>query len=358
MRKLAIVFLLIMGLEFTQVICYAQQSEETKKAVNPAMEKSSKAPATSPIDSLRYLLKEEKKRSNALKMSLSVSFKGDESGGENDSKLKTAAEISKGEYPRQLRFQEKSDIELEDNKINEDVTTLLLNYDYYVKPSVEIYAFLERFKDSYMGIKDRYEVGFGALYEFALFGSVKRKEDTRKKIEDLFGRLSPTLSAAQKDSLSKDKETAVTSIKKRDNRFTFSLALTFFRELEQAEVVVKEGAIDSTHSLDSKSRFRIVARPWITCQATSELTLSGFCYLKWPAFNPQKVDGKRDYRIDAQFSAKLKLDKDEQGNGNVELHFGYELRYDNAPPSVELNGERFTANDLHRTTTLEITVKI
>jgi len=359
MRKSAIVFLLIAALEFTQVICYAQQSEETKQAVNPAVKRSSQAPAASPIDSLRYLLKEEQKRSNALKMSLSVSFKGDESGGENDSKLKTAAEISKGEYPRQLRFKEKSDIEFEDNKINEDVTMLLLNYDYYIAPSIEVYAFLERFKDSYMGIKNRYEIGFGALCEIAFFGSVKRKENTEKKIENLFERLPTTLSVSQKDSLSRDKKTALTSIKKHNSRLTVGLALSFFRELEQPdEIMVPAGAIDSAVSVGSETRFRVVFRPSINYHATNELTLSGFCYLKAPAFHPQRVDSKYDYRIDAQFSAKLALSNDEQKNGKVSLSFIYEFRYDNVPPSVELNGERTVANDFHGTTTLEITVEI
>ncbi|UCE66795.1 MAG: hypothetical protein JSU85_01940 [Candidatus Zixiibacteriota bacterium] len=365
MRKLVITFLLTTALAVMHVLSYAEQSDTKEKTSGTVKVKNNEVGDSLLIDdlrilpkikSLRRLLKEEQVKSNKWEVSLTANFSGDEAGGQNTSELKTSVEITKGRYPRQLRFKEKSDIRLEDDKLEEDVTTLLLNYDYYIKPSVEVYAFLERFKDSYMGIKHRFEIGFGALYEFTLLGLVNREEkENMGAIRELFGQLSER----QRDSLRQDKETALTSIEKRDSRLEISFALTFFQELEQPEeIVAKVGTIDTTCSLAPEARFRIVIRPFIKYQVTKELSLSGFCYLKAPAFHPQKVDNQCDYRIDAQFLAKLKLSNDKQGNDKVNITFGYDLRYDNAPPSVELNGERFAANDFHGTTTLGITVEI
>ena len=451
MRKLFNAFLLTTALVVMHVLCYAEQSDTKEKTSGTVNGTNIEVGDSLLIDDLRILLKikslrnlleEEQKTSNKWDVSLTANFSGDEAGDQNKSELITSTTIKKGIYPRQLRFEEEGKIELADDKFEEDVTRLLLNYDYYITPHIEVYAFLERFEDGYMGVKRRFEIGFGGLVEWTLGDLVNEKEiDNKKDIKELFKQISvdreemlqrysvryffsqkdplqrtfeqlsngqkdtlrqafeqlsngqkdslqrtfeqlsngqkdslrrafeqlpdsqkvslrrafEQLSDSQKDSLQEDYETALTSMKKRSSRWKFSIATTLFKELEELEV--KDITNDTTYSHEPEERYRIVFRPSIEYQAANGISLSGFCYLKAPVFGQFRVDDKIDYRVDAQFLAKLKLSEDEQGNDKVILTFGYDLRYDNAPPYVELNGEKFTANKLHETTTLGITVE-
>ncbi|HEX9901858.1 MAG TPA: hypothetical protein VGB72_03240 [Acidobacteriota bacterium] len=81
------------------------------------------------------------------------------------SRLNLNSSISKGFYPNEVTFITDSNFQLEDGAIKENVTKLLLNYEYFLLHWLEGYVFVERFSDSYLSIQQRYEVGTGVKLE-------------------------------------------------------------------------------------------------------------------------------------------------------------------------------------------------
>jgi hypothetical protein len=81
------------------------------------------------------------------------------------SKLNLNSSVSKGFYPNELTFITDSNFQLEDGAVKENVTKLLLNYEYFLRQWLEGYLFVERFSDSYLSIQQRYEIGTGIKLE-------------------------------------------------------------------------------------------------------------------------------------------------------------------------------------------------
>ncbi len=100
--------------------------------------------------------------------SVSLSFAGNESVGKEDHKLSTDIALSRGIYPGQLRVSAGAEVRLRDDEVSEDVTKILVNYDYYFEDWLEVYGFLERFTNSFLGISERYEGGVGMNLEWDL----------------------------------------------------------------------------------------------------------------------------------------------------------------------------------------------
>jgi hypothetical protein len=79
-------------------------------------------------DTLAEAKKEEGRR--AIGGSISLGFNGDEANGESLFKLKTGATLSRSFHPVELRFSANLSLQAQDGAIKEDVTQLLVNYDY------------------------------------------------------------------------------------------------------------------------------------------------------------------------------------------------------------------------------------
>ena len=111
------------------------------------------------------------------------------------SKLNLTSSIGKGFFPYELTFVTDSIFQLEDGAIKENVTKLLLTYQYYFQKWLEGYAFVERFSDSYLSIQQRYEIGTGIKLEtdsFALFprqGAAGRFEESVRTLRAAVGDL-------------------------------------------------------------------------------------------------------------------------------------------------------------------------
>ncbi|UCE23514.1 MAG: hypothetical protein JSU74_09430 [Candidatus Zixiibacteriota bacterium] len=324
---------------------YCQSEPAGEKALVP--DKTVELPAADPItvDRLDSLLKKEEERRNDWGISISANFDGDEAGGERKFILNTSASVQKGQYPRQLRFSVASRAELDGDTLRDEVSALVLNYDYYMRPSLEVYAFVERFKDTYLGIDERFEIGFGGQYEY-----VKGLVDSREidSINDAYDQ------HPNKDRFAARVDSARTSLAKKEARLSLSAAFSLFKELERASVPVP-GMPDI--KLPSEDRYRFVVRPCARL-VIRELELMNLGYFKWGIFEPWKVDGRLDMRIDAVFSCGLTLCKDAGGKKEVDLEVQYEYRYDSLPPSTEVNSVVYRARDTHDIVRLAITVKI
>ncbi|MDH3890287.1 MAG: hypothetical protein OEV49_04320 [candidate division Zixibacteria bacterium] len=170
MRKVKVVLWTVVGMLLAPMLSLAEDSVAVKAPVqtNTALDSATKA--------LTQLSLDEEKRMIQWDMGVVASFKNDFADGKSESVLNISTDFSKGGYPREFRFVTTSSVELEASKLDDEVTGLLLNYDYYIHPHVETYAFMERFSDTYMGIDQRFEFGIGLKFEYACFGLVDSKD--------------------------------------------------------------------------------------------------------------------------------------------------------------------------------------
>lgn len=304
------------------------------------------------------------KNLHQLNLSAEVGFDGHRAGEENLYKLNVEIEATKGVYPREFRFRAGTSVQLKNNDWQEEVTSLMVNYDYHFKPWLEVYGFVERFSDSYLNIKHRYEVGGGVMFELD-FGTTKKihevwkkdlntYEDISKKAyngyreylkkldENSTDKKSTTdtrLLRKQLGDLEKEEKRIKRAFNKKHARLSVGMALTIFSELEKAEIekkFVDESIPEEKEpfSLDGEQRFRIVLRPSVVFRPTKTLTLRMLKYYKNPLGNPIKEEGRRDYRTDAMIRAEIKLPVATNWAKNVLLVFEYQRHYDNLPPEV------------------------
>jgi hypothetical protein len=113
-----------------------------------------------------------------LSGSVSFGFSGN-SAGEGNSEGKGNVEVSlrAGTYPSELSVSFGADLNFAKDQLEDDVTRMLATYD-RILPSgnTEVYAFVERFSDSFMSIDQRYEIGVGGLFQWPrMRGSARRQ---------------------------------------------------------------------------------------------------------------------------------------------------------------------------------------
>ena len=290
---------------------------------------------------------------------LSGSYVGERAYRQKKSNIDASAEVTKGRYPRQFRFKMKTKVQYCDGDLSEDLMALLLNYDYYVHENVSVYAFIERFSDSYMGIEHRFENGVGMMWE-GTYGIVDSK-----KIDKIASSTGWNLmEEEERRELEAFKKTALIHLKKKDARLKFALAGSIFYEMEHPEDV--ELVLDDAHpdtvniEMDFEQMIRCVLRPSIGVKVNSNITLYGHCYFKVRAFNDGRFLDTEDHRIEALLSAKLGLTKDDYGNEKVALKAEYEYRYDNQPReyTYKHNNIEFYRcfHDTHDTFTLSLLI--
>jgi len=113
-------------------------------------------------------------------------FNGDEAGIERSFKGSIDTRLNIGVYPRQLRLAAGASLRFEDKQdgrdFNEDVTSILANYDHYLTPRLELFGFVERFTDSFLRIDQRYEIGLGVKLERTSRARGERYERRRHRI--------------------------------------------------------------------------------------------------------------------------------------------------------------------------------
>jgi hypothetical protein len=306
-------------------------------------------------------LKEKEKEVRPFSLSIGAGFNGHKAGEEGLYKLDLKTKMTYDAYPNEFRFNAGTNVQLKNGKLQENVTSLLINYDHHLETWFEIYGFAERFSDSYMSILKRYETGGGIKLELDLLGSkwketlsdYRRKteayEDFKKDIQNsskspadkelLLGRL---------QALKKEGTRIVEALKKKYAWLSLGMAVTVLSELEKAEIetfiddIVEENGTTSIQettkttkiALEGEHRFRIVLRPSIVIRPWPTLSLEGMHYMKYPLGNPNRGDGRLDYRTDSHVLLKLILPKVPNWAKEVALIFGYHRHYDNIPARV------------------------
>ena len=318
-----------------------------------------------------------------LNISVGAGFKGDRAGEKELFKLDIKSEISKGIYPNEFRFKAGATTQLKNDELQEDVSSLMVNYDHHFKPWLEAYGFVERFSDSYLSIQQRYEIGAGINFKLDLLNTTKKinneldsirnkSEKDYKEYRNIHGNITDEVYEKFRaylknlDEGSPDKELKIDTkllrnklkeledeenrikqaFKRKHAKLSVGLAMTLFSELERAKIetffdeikeengeqVIQEATETTPILLDGEQRFRFVLRPLVVIRPTDDLTLMAFKYFKYPLGSPYKKGGKRDYRTDALIRAELVLKKDAGGAEKVSLIIEYQRHYDNSPP--------------------------
>ena len=264
---------------------------------------------------------------------IAFGFNGDGTNRKSVFKTNVESKITVGGYPGEARFQSGAKIEFEEGKLEEDVTRSLANFDYYFSPRWEVFGFLERFSDNFLGIDERYEVGAGfewewnssAQYESAYERIYKEAEeanrkakakrnsknkDTNKKkrpargfnkfkwdqcmkaytsdgckpmkklhdaIENVKTSPSTIGKVAGKETFEHVFEDALEALRKKHSRWEVGLALSAFAEYEKFENIETEIKIPEASMMtllpDAEQRFRLSLRPSATYRPSQNVRI-------------------------------------------------------------------------------------
>ncbi len=322
----------------------------------------------------------EKKKDDLFPIELVVDagFNGHKAGDNNLFKLNISADFVSYQYPSEFRFKAGTTLQFKNNIVQEDVTTLLVSYNYYFEPWLELYGFVERFSDSFLSIQHRYEIGGGIMFELNPWKKkreIKREKEfyqcqfekvfkekiintwtgvsdaisLRKKIEDDLSSFYYYNSKKKADELVKEEKCFYSMLKKKFTRVSLSLAFTIFSELEKAEIEtyideqitgedgttkICEGTTPTKFSLEGEQRFRFTVRPKLKIKIGENFSILGHIYLKYPLGKPKKTLGRTDYRYDALLRTELNVSKPFLWAKKVALFFEYQRHYDNLPPRL------------------------
>lgn len=307
------------------------------------------------------ILKKHEKDAFPFSLSLSAGFIGDKAGEEGLYKVDAGVGITYNAYPHELRFNTALTAQLKNGKFQDDVTSLLINYDYYLKNWLEIYGFIERSSDSYLSIQQRFEIGGGIKFEINLLspkriGKLELKkynpgayETFRKHIKDGSKSLEDKeFFIEQIDGLENEGTRIIETLKKKYAYLSLGMAITLFYEIEKAEietyaddiieengtVTIKKATQTTKFAIDGENRLRIVLRPSIIIRPCENLSIEGMHYIKYPLGSPTIVEGRHDYRTDSHVQVKLTLPNASNWAKEVSLILGYYLYYDNIPPRI------------------------
>jgi hypothetical protein len=321
-------------------------------------------------------LREIKAKLSQLKASIATSYMGDMAGDKYRHIVGLETNINKDVYPQAMRFKAGTMLSIKNGQMQDEVTTLLLNLDYYLSPDIEIYGFIERFTDTFMSIKGRYETGVGLKWEFTaadptrkerIVGEKHLKEkdeksfigETLPRLEDSFRhylQIQERPESPQKDvkssaglesarelleALEKERKNIEAALEKNRSRISGGMAISLFSEIEQAEIETPIENINTLaelgsykYSLEGSQRFRIVFRPSLNYRVFDNLTLNTAFYFKAPLGKRLNVDGKLDFRYDLMTSAQLKIPTDPSWGGEASLILEYRRSFDNVPPRL------------------------
>jgi hypothetical protein len=362
-----------------------QEKTEAESPTPPAAEPAPKVDWETRFKKALEFLDAKEKALNQLNLSIAAGFSGNSAGDKNLYKLDFETNINKGVCPHSFEFMAGSSAQIQDNVFSENVTTMLISYDYHLLPWLETYGFIERFSNSYLSIQHRYEVGAGIKFEkdFGLLKGIRRRlgvkninkiyearkpgaerikeeySDTYRdhskafgyysEHSDEFNALAKEISGSiEGDGLRldeiKDKERRVlTALSKTQSRLSIGLALTVFSELEKALIETHVfddllGGIQKTCepievTWNPEHRFRVVVRPSFTYRPSEILTVKGQFYVKLPLGDPYK-DDKLDYRTDLRITAKFKIPSFLKFSDSMSLNLEYNRHFDNCPPEI------------------------
>ncbi|MEO8259102.1 MAG: hypothetical protein ABI868_17270 [Acidobacteriota bacterium] len=318
-------------------------------------------------ESLAFLRAEEE-RQRAVQGNITFGLTGDESGPRSLFKLNTGVALTRNAFPSEISVDSFLGLQLANGRIQEDVTSLKISYDYHATRRVEYFAFAERYSDNFLSIQQRYEVGFGARLGFD-FGHIGDPAESDRQFANLRRNLrgvraaaaalpapaqarlqaSGVLDQVRVDQALDDLEHVVHG---RQTRLFVGLAASVFAEIEHAAIDVvysspasaggenaSAAPVNSQITIDGTQRYRLSIRPGVRLRPSRVVQIRVFPYVKLPLSGPHHVtlpDGQRrlDYRRDVLSEMTWSLRPEETGLENVDFVFTFNHFFDNVPPML------------------------
>jgi hypothetical protein len=338
-------------------------------------------------------------RLGSLKAGFSFGYTGDRSysGSEpRDSNhlLNVDTNIVKDRYPSALKFRTSSKLLLSKGALQNESSTILLSLNHYLFPFLEGFVFTEKFSDSFMSIKQRYEMGAGFKFEFTI-DPIRRDPDAdpvralealtregsdvppkalrrtaelaEKRILDLLPSLEESFLRALKDaevvpedlsgifSCLETMERAYARVDealvKARSWLTAGVAFSAFSEVEQDEIAPyyyspSGQKVSKSYLLDAEQRFRFVIRPSVEWIIADGVDLTSMLYFKLPlgapytkliildSENPSRKTRYYDWRVDSTTDLKFNLGRNMSWGGDISLTLEYQYHFDNAPAGL------------------------
>ncbi len=303
-------------------------------------------------------LRAEEERQRALKADIMFGLSGDEAGARSLFKLNTGISLSRGVFPSELTVVSRFLMQVRDNVLQEEVTSLAISYDYHTTTMFEYFAFAERFTDTFLGIQSRYEIGFGGRVGVDLgFVGPRRVDDAIAVIEPHLGPAQTALAGVRRagDAPGPDFAAFQRAAHNLDHiahdnqaRLFIGVAASVFAELERSEFEATTipatgsvGAADQIRSkvlLDSEHRYRLSIRPTLKFRPSQQVAITVFPYFKLPLDGKRHVNtprGRRlDYRRDVLSDMTWSIRQDQTGLENVDVIFTFNHFFDNVPPAL------------------------
>jgi hypothetical protein len=308
------------------------------------------------------LLRQEEDRQRSLLADITFGLSGDEAGERSLFKLNTGITLSRGVFPSELSVVSRLGLQMRDGRLQEDVTSLLITYDYHASHYVQIFTFAERFTDSFLSIQQRYEIGLGARVG-ASFGRVGNWRAIDARFAAVRAGLAQIEAAAAATPAVGDAFVAGDmprfrsaignlhhAIEDRQARLMIGVVTSVFAELERAELDVISFPLGGTPAdaasnittkvaLDAEQRYRLSLRPSLRLRPTAQITVTVFPYFKLPLDGPRHVrmnDGREylDYRRDVLSEMVWSVRSDQTGLESVDVVFTFNHHFDNVPPSL------------------------
>ncbi len=300
------------------------------------------------------ILKKDEMDLRKPSISIGTGFYGDQAGDHNLYNLVLDANLDYTVYPNEFRFQAGTRVQFQDGAMNENMTTLLVNYDHYMKPWLEIYGFMQRFSDSYLSIQHRYDIGLGCKFEYNLSNSRRAKNKAEQyhsicKSLDYFETVvnsslaSPHDRDALKESVKKLRDKARNyndTFNKIYSSLELSMAFSLFADLEQAELevpfceTVDNVIVKSTKKipLEANQRLMLSLRPKIVFRPLDYITLKGYIYFKYPLTGETRLDGRLDLCKDAFLSLEVGMPGESKFAEKLSFILEYQYHFDSVPP--------------------------
>ncbi len=316
--------------------------------------------------------------------------------------LNAGIQVGRGIYPGEFTFTTKVDLTVRNGKFQENVSDIFLSYDYFPLQKnqmwLENFVFLNRFKDEFIGIEQRYEVGGGAIFEFwdkkhlTDDGVGKRKDmmpDTSGKTFLDAPWWSSMHGVCKKHDLkgpgSGDSLLLQAAHRRTDaalvtqyTRFRMGMLIGIYMESEQGtaadSVQLPAGRMFFTREPLNTIKTRWELRPTIVIRSHKRMEITLKPYFKFPmpwawnetvrSNNPDVSDTRFDFHLDVRSEIRFTLTDDQQ-NKKITIGLEHRVLYDKSPPRVYLNDQLdadgrpvlLSARDTHQITRLKFEVE-
>lgn len=313
------------------------------------------------LEKLMTFLRGYTKNEDSLNGKVDFGFSGNQSDLRNLVRLNAGINIDYGNYPYQLDFSTSVQTLINNGAFQENISNIDVSFDYTHSNIgnglwLENYVLLKRFGDDYLGIKQRYEVGAGFIFNFRskqlTHTGQKHDEELSRKptvktngddliicYEEICSKVSnpKKLNSEECQTIAETRRAYKNANRKKYNRLRLALLTGIFYEIDQSDAIntLSIGGRDTLVALifPTQTYWRWEIRPTIDWRPDDRFRLKISPYLKMPlgilnqttVRDENLVDERMDYFVDFRCSLTASLSK------KISIDLNYRYLYDNAP---------------------------